>query len=303
MFIKMHNKRKFKPESVIEIINECDEINMVKLYIYKAIYNKNKKQMNIFLDDTIIKNYKLKNYKGFDEFIKSEDVEKLENLTFFDNKSNEIFKILEENSKNEFKDEISQEQISGPRKNFDDFYIAAYQLILSKLIDEEDFEDDDSYTNFYENVCKPLYQIEDCDEEDNKLLSLLKIFFEKDTYLKIKEEYEIMPEDIEALSYGYRYCLNEVKSKTNREEDYIYSYLYNKDKLDDFYKKFYPGNDNNKDQPYYELYNRMVKHFNENPDDGFYVCLCDEGYCHSVSGGFVGINEINMLCPKCNREI
>ena len=302
MFIKMHNKKRFKPESVIEIINESDEINMVKLYIYKTIYNRNKKQMNIFLDDNIIKKYKLKNYKGFEEFIKSEDIEKLENLTFFDNKSNEIFKILEENSNNEFKDEISQEQISKPRNNFDDFYIAAYQLILPKLIDE-DFEDDNSYTNFYENVCKPLYRIEDCDEQDNKLLSLLKIFFEKDTYLKFKEEYEIIPEDIEVLSYGYRYCLNEVKSKTNREGDYIYSYLYNKDNMDDFYKKFYPGNDNNKDEPYYELYNRMVKHFNENPDDGFYVCLCDKGYCHSVSGGFVGINEINMLCPKCNREI
>jgi hypothetical protein len=42
-FIKMHNKRRFKPENVIKIINESDEIKMVKLYIYKTIYNQNKK--------------------------------------------------------------------------------------------------------------------------------------------------------------------------------------------------------------------------------------------------------------------
>ena len=39
-FIKMHNKKKFKPENVIKIINESDEIKMVKLYIYKTIYNR-----------------------------------------------------------------------------------------------------------------------------------------------------------------------------------------------------------------------------------------------------------------------
>ena len=302
MFIKMHKKNKFKPENIIEIINESDEINMVKLYIYKIIYNKNKKQINTFVDSDIIDKYKLKTYKGFEDFIKSEDIEKLENLSYGDNKSNDIFKILEENSKNQFEDKITDDKISKPRTNFDDFYRAAYQFILSKLNDE-DFEDDNSYTNFYENVCKPLYLNEDYDEEENKLISLMKIFFEKETYLKFKEKYEIKPEDIEALLYGYRYCLNEVKSLKNRDEDYIYSYLYNKDKLDDFDKKFYPGNDNNKNEPYYELYSRIVKQLQENPDDGCYVCLCDKGYCHSVSGGFVGINEINMVCPKCNREI
>jgi hypothetical protein len=302
MFIKMHNKKKFKPENIINIINESDEINMVKLYIYKIIYNKYKKQMNIFLNSDIIDKFKLNAYKGFKEFIKSEDVEKLENFTFYDNKSNEMFKILEKNSKNQFKEKITEDKISKPRTNFDDFYMAAYQLILSKL-DDKDFENDNSYTNFYENVCKPLYQNEDYDKDDNKLFSLMKIFFEKGTYLKFKKDYEINPEDIEALLYGYRYCLNEVKSLRNREEDYIYSYLYNIDKLYDFDTKFYPGNDNNKNEPYYELYNRIIKHFLEKPDDGCYVCLCDKGYCHSVSGGFVGINEINMVCPKCNREI
>jgi hypothetical protein len=258
--------------------------------------------MDVFLDCDIIKKYKLKTYEGFEEFIKSEDIEKLESLNFYNVQSNEIFKILEENSKNQFNEKITEDKIRNPRKNFDDFYTASYQLILSKLIDE-DFIDDASYTNFYENVCKPLYQNEDDDEENNILFSLMKIFFEKERYLKFKDEYELKPEDIEALSYGYRYCLNEVKSKKNREEDYIYSILYNEEKLDDFDKNFYPGNDNNKDVPYYELYNGILIQIEENPDDGCYACLCDKGYFHSVKGGFVGINEKNMSCPKCKGDI
>ena len=83
----------------------------------------------------------MNNYQGFEEFIKSENIEKLENLEFGDNKSNDIFKILEENSKNEFEEKITEDKINNPRKNFDDFYRAAYQLILSKL-NNENFEDE-----------------------------------------------------------------------------------------------------------------------------------------------------------------
>ena len=78
MFIEMHNKRKFKPDKIIEIINENDEINMVKLYIYKIIYNKNKKQINTFVNSDIINKYKLKTYKGFGDFIKSSTKSKTE---------------------------------------------------------------------------------------------------------------------------------------------------------------------------------------------------------------------------------
>ena len=38
----------------------------------------------------------------------------------------------------------------------------------------------------------------------------------------------------------------------------MYIYIYNKSKLSDFDQKFYPGNDNNNiDEPYYELYNSI----------------------------------------------
>ena len=186
------------------------------------------------------------------------------------------------------------------KKDFDNFYMAAYKLILSKL-KNKDFENDNSYINFYPNVCEPLYKKDnDEDNENNKLIILMKILFDKDTYSKIKKEYSINLEDIDALLYGYRYCLNEIKDK---EGDYIYSYLYNRSNLSYFDKKFYPGSDNNKDEPYYELYNKIVNHFKEKPDEGCYVCLCDKGYYHSVSAGFPGISETNMKCPNCGGEI
>ena len=97
-FIKMHDKNKFNPKNVIKIINKSDKINMVKLYIYKIIYNKNNKQINVFLNSEIINKHKLDTYEGFNEFINKEEIEKLEQFTFDDNKS-KIFKILKEYEK------------------------------------------------------------------------------------------------------------------------------------------------------------------------------------------------------------
>ena len=295
-FIKLHTKKKFNPENVINIINECDKINMVKLYIYKIIYNKNNKQINIFTNNEIIKKYKLDIYDGFNEFFKAEEIEKLEQFTFDNNKST-IFKTLKGYGENQFEEKISKDDISSKKKDFDNFYMAAYKLILLKL-KKEDFENDNSYINFYPNVCEPLYRKDD--KESNKLITMMKIFFDKETYLKIKNQYSINSEDIESLLYGYRYCLNEVKDK---EGDYIYSYLYNRTNLSYFDKKFYPGSDNNKDEPYYELYNKLVNHFKEKPDEGCYVCLCDKGYYHSVTSGFPGFSETDMTCPNCGSEI
>ena len=256
IFIKMHDKKKFIPDNIIKIINESDKINMVKLYIYKIIYNKNNKQINAFLNSEIIKKYNLNAYTDFNKFFNKEETEKLELFSYDNNSSNESYKNLyknpEEHRKNQFEDKITKEDICPKKKlKFDDFYMVANNLILSKL-NNENFENDKSYINFYLNVCEPLYRKDNDDDNGNKkLIALMKFLFEKDTYKEIKKEYSIDSEDIDALLYGYRYCLNEVKDK---EGDYIYSYLYNKNNLIDFDQKFYPGNDNNnKEEPYYEL--------------------------------------------------
>ena len=68
---------------------------MVKLYIYKIIYNKNNKQIDTFLNNEIIKKYKLESYEGFNEFIRVEYIKKLEQFNYDDNQL-KTFKTLKE---------------------------------------------------------------------------------------------------------------------------------------------------------------------------------------------------------------
>ena len=293
-FIKMHDKKEFNPEKIIEKINKYDKTNMIKLYIYKIIFNKNNRKINAFLDSSIIKKYYLDKYKGFNKLINPEEIKQLEQFSYGNEKSTnkDIYKNLEKFRNEKYEKEITINDLTKEEDiNFDDFYMAAFKLILSNLNNEE-FEDDTSYINFYKNVCKPLYK-------DNKILiSLMKYIFDKETYSKIKKDYEINSEDIEALLYGYRYCLNEI---LEGEGEYIYSYLYKRNN-GDFNKKFYPGNDN-KNEPYYELYNNIVNHFKEKSTEGCFVCLCDKGYYHSVKSGFPGRSELHMKCGKCQKDI
>ena len=180
--------------------------------------------------------------------------------------------------------------------------MAAYNLILSKL-KQKDFEIDNIYINFYNNVCEPLFKKDDDADDDNKLLILIQFLFEKEKYLEIKKAFKINPEDIEVLLYGYRYCLNEISEEYNDEEDYIYKSLYNHNKLDYLDKNFYPGSDTKEEEPYYELYNKIENHFKEKPNQGCYVCLCNKGYYHSVPSGFPSYSETNIKCPNCGKDI
>jgi len=304
IFIKMHDQSKFKPEKIIEQINKSDKIKMVKLYIYKIIYNQYKKQINIFFNDNIKNKYKLDKYEGFEDFIKFKNEELIiyENKILDNDNYKNIYKKLDDYQKDGFKKEITKEDISSNGKyKFDDFYMAASNLILSKL-KQKAFETDDIYINFYNNICEPLYKNEKEKQDSNKLLTLIQFLFEKEKYLKIKKEYEINPEDIEILLYGYRYCLNEISEEYNNR-CYIYISLFDKNQLNYLDKYFYPGGDPKKEEPYYELYNKIENHFKDNPNQGCYVCLCDKGFYHSVLSGFPGYFEINIKCPNCDQDI
>ena len=295
IFIKMHDKVDFDPEEIISKINECDKIKMVKLYIYKIIYNLCKKQMHVFLNDSTKIKYRLKEYDSFKDFI--------QNLITDNNNYKKIYEKLTEYQKDDYKNEITKEDINNGEINFDDFYMAANNLILSKL-KQKDFETDNAYINFYQNIIEPLYKKDDEGDNDDKLLMLLQFLFEKEQYLNIKKAYEINSEDIDILQYGYRYCLNEISEEHEEEKkDYIYTSLYDHLILNYLEEKFYPGSDPKQEESYYELYNKIENHFKENPMQGCYVCLCPKGYYHSVSSGFPGFSEINLNCPACGKEI
>ena len=116
-FIQMHDNKEYNPDDVIKMINKYDKTNMVKLYVYKIIYNKNNKQINVFLNSDIKKKYKLNKYNEFNDFIKAEEIEKLEQFSYGDNKSNTL-KILKEYEENHFENEINKDDISSKKKRF-----------------------------------------------------------------------------------------------------------------------------------------------------------------------------------------
>ena len=50
---------------------------IIRLYVYKTIFNKNGKELDVFLDRTKKKAYKFDKYDGFKQFFKFEDEEKI----------------------------------------------------------------------------------------------------------------------------------------------------------------------------------------------------------------------------------
>ena len=313
-FIKLHDQTGFKQKDIIENFINGDEdmkiVKMIKLYIYKIIYNFNNKQIDVFLkkgksDDK----YKLKKYS--DKFLKFKGEKELkfeiETLDDDNNKYNNLYNnLVKLKEKDNFNNQIKKEDLNedddddNNKIKFDNFYVAAYNLILSKL-NKHNSEIKEIHNNFYKNVCEPLFKKEDEEDENNKLLTLIQYIFDPDIYMKIKEKFDINTKNIEVLLYGYRYCLNEIAEEHPRGE-FIFASLYNKNKIDYLETKFYPGSDP-RDENYYELYNKIEEHFIQKPNEGCYVCLCEKGYYHSIPSGFPGISEKNLKCYYCNREI
>ena len=310
-FIKMNEKGKIKPDNIIELINSHDIKNMIKLYIYKIIYNLNYRKIDVFMNETSKEEYKLYKYNNFNNFIKfnEEDEKEFNNgIKTLDNENyNSIYNILLKN-KNDcgFGNVISNKEINSDGKLcFDNFYVASYYLVLSNLKKSDEFSE--NYINFYEKICEPLNKNEDSKDKiliSDKLLILVKLLFDPSKFLEIKEKYEIKPKDIEALLYGYRYCLNEIAEEYDDEDnEKIFSVLYDINKLNYLTEKLFPGSDT-EDKQYYDLYYQIENHFEKQPNAGCYICLCDKdkGYYHSISSGYPRSSD-NSVCPICGKEI
>ena len=296
-FIKLfdEDKSKFKePEKMIESFNSKEPIyKMIRLYIYRILYNRYQK--DVFLNLKWVNKYKLDKYvdlKGLMKFNEHEQI-KYEFEELYND--NSVYKKLEKYQKDNFENEINKEEFDD-NLDIDNFYIAASNLILLRL-KEKDFETSEIFDNFYKNVCKPLFG-------QKKYSKLLEFMFNPKKYIEIKKEYEINSQNIEALLYGYRYCLNELSS--NEDDDYDnHDYIYSIDNLSKttyLSNKYYPGADIT-EEPYYELYSKIINHFKYKPNEGCYVCLCNKGFYHSVPSGFPGILEKNIKCPYCCKDI
>ena len=84
-FIKMideNNPKLNDPLSIVNLLEKLSEKDkkmneIIKLYIYKTIYNQNEKQLEVFLNKNKKKLYKFDKYKGFKDFFKFEEEEKI----------------------------------------------------------------------------------------------------------------------------------------------------------------------------------------------------------------------------------
>ena len=297
-FVKMFDEPepKFKePETIINAINDNKLKKIIILYIYKILFNQY--QIDVFVNSNYKRKYKVDKYKGFENFKKNLEEEKINyGMETLDNENYEkIYKAIEKYKKDNFTKKIQKDEIDYENLIIDNFYIASNNLILSHL-KWKDFEKSEIYDNFYKNICKPLFEK---DKDKDKSFNLIQFLFNPKEYEKIEKEYGINHTNIEALLYGYRFCLNEA---SDEKENGIYSTLYDKRNVNYLAEKFYPGSDT-KNEPHYELYSKILNHFEKKQNEGCYVCLCEKGFYHSVPSGFPGVSEGGMKCLNCQKEI
>ena len=293
-FIKIFDDpspKMINPEKIIEVINEYDLKNIIKLYIYKILFNQN--GLDALLNPKSKEKYKLEKYDGFNNFIEfSQKIEVDYKFQTLDNENyKNIYNVIEKYKKESFKKKIKKEEIDNGKISIDNFYIASINLILSNL-KRKDFEQSRIYVDFYKNICEPIFEKND----KNRLLSAIQFLFNPEKYEEIKKEYGINSDNIESLFLGYRYCLNELSDENSNG---IYSTLYNGDNINYLLEKCYPGS-YSKDGPYYDLYFKITNHFMEKPNEGCYVCLCNKGYYYSAPS--VNNLEKEMKCPYCSGD-
>ena len=124
----MHDKPNFESEKIIKEINNYDKIKMVKMYIYKIIFNQNNKQIDIFLKKDIKEKYKLDKYDNFNDFFKFYEEQfmcEISDEIYDKDDYNAIYNILCEYKKEKFENEISKEDIiTDYQFKLDDFFMA-----------------------------------------------------------------------------------------------------------------------------------------------------------------------------------
>jgi hypothetical protein len=238
------------------------------LYIYKVIYNKNNRRIDVFVNPDNIQKYRLNEYSEFNKFINFPPQNPFDysynNLRSQNSQIYESFyKQLEKLKQQKF-ERIDINQFNIDKLGIDVFFFSTSNLILSCL-KFKDFEKSATYINFYKNVCIPLFK------SKNTIFPAIQFLYCPEKFIKLKEKYNITPESLEILLFSYRYCLNLLyKNKKGN----TYSFLYNKNNINDINKYYYPGNDI-RDISIYNLYSQIKKHsLNNKSNIGCYVCLC-----------------------------
>jgi len=286
-----------KPIKIISEVNNAKSLKkIISFYIWKIIYYKNKKNIDMFIDPESKKKYKLDDY----EFFKNKKNE-IENNPFTYNyidpkgkdNYNKFNEILEKYKDNKFEN-VKIEDFDKNKIDIDLFYFSTSNLILSRL-KQRQFLDSPIYNNFYKNVCIPLFKTKD------KIHNAIKLLYDPQKFKKLKTDLGITPDNLNIILYSYRYFLNELNAN---HQDSVFSAFYSKYiNIKKINNHFYPGNDIRNIQ-IYSIFSQVENHFKETPNQGCFVCLCNKGgYYHSVKGGVPGSKYLNLKCKSCNKEI
>ena len=285
------------PSKIIDEINNSKALTkIISYYVWKTIYNKYKKNIDIFIDSTYITNYKLKDYKCF------QNIEINENPFSYDcihPQDKDIFeqfnKTFEKYSDKKF-EEVNLEEFKMNKFDIDIFYFSASIFILSRLKQKQFTTDNPIYKNFFKNVCTPLFKNKD------KIYSAIKLLFNHEKYKKLEKDLNITPDNLNIILHSYRYFINELYSNSQNS---VYSVFYGRHvDLKKINNNYYPGNDI-KNKSIYSLYSKIVYHFQVYPNHGYgcFICLCKEGYYHCIRGGIPNKKYLNLKCTKCGQDI
>ena len=288
--IQNSNNKIKEIKKVIDIINGSKTASkIITLYIYKIIYNINNQDLYLFSVREIREKFRLDEYNSFKDINITSDCPELSIQFSLDKEYEEVYAIVEKYKYDKFQ-KVNIEEFES--RKIDKFYFASSNLILSNLKIKE-FYKSETYNNFYKNVCIPLFKT------SSTIFKAIRLLYDPEKFSKIKDskEFQINNETLKALLYSYRYCLNEF---TSDSKDTIYSSLYGKES--DIKKFYYPGNDI-RNLPIYEIYTKILNHFNEKPKQACFICMCDEGYYFSTRDEEPNEKELNAKCPKCQKPI
>ena len=286
------NPKVKNPKDIIDSINNNNNLcKMIRLYIYKILYNNY--TIEFFDNKENIIKYNLNNYSDFNKIMKIQDSINIYQIDYKIKTLNEgyydkAYEVIKQYKSEDFKTKISGIFISDYKLyeyGIDNFYVVTYNSTLSNLLKRKyKFNN-----NFYTNICQPLF------EKEKLLLKGIQLFYEEDKYKRIARLYKIEFNNIRPLLFGYRYCLNELFLKNTLG---IYYPLY-QGKVNYLKEKFYPGNDTK----FNKVYSYIKNHFKIKPEEGCYVCLCKEWFYHSIPSGFPGKSFLNKSCPKCHKSV
>ena len=283
---------------IIKEINNASISKIIKLYIYKIIYNKNNKIIDVFVNPDNIQKYRLSEYDEFNKFINFPQQNpfnyKYKNLINEKKQEYESFyKTLEKLKIENFENINIIDKINIEKLGIDAFYFYTCNLILSCL-KYKDFEKSKIYSNFYNNVGVLLFK------KKNSFFPAFQFLYCPEKFEKIKKDYQITPENLEILLFSYRYCLNLL---WENKKGNVFSFLYNKKNIENINKYYFPGNDISEFH-IYEIYSKIIEHFSKlKPNYGCYVCLCRKGYYIKILDDYQDPNLLNKKCPFCHLPI